>query len=139
MTDILSKEERSKRMRRIRSKGTQIEKRLGKALWARGLRYRKNSPRVLGKPDFAFCRQKVAVFCDSEFWHGRHWKTAKERFKSNRDYWIPKIEGNIRRDRYVTKALRSEGWIVLRFWVKDLQRNHEKCVDRIVEAVRIRQ
>ncbi len=135
LTDILSKEERSERMRRIRSKGTRIERLLGKALWAEGLRYRKNNPKVLGKPDFTFRRQRVAVFCDSEFWHGKDWKKNKTRFKSNLDYWIPKIEGNIRRDREVTRRLKAEGWTVLRFWTKDVDRDTDYCVSRVIEAV----
>ena len=134
-TDILSKEQRRERMQRIRSKGTRIEIVLGKALWAQGLRYRKNDSRVFGKPDFTFKRHRIAVFCDSEFWHGKDWKQAKRRFKSNHDYWLAKIERNIQRDIEVNRKLRSEGWIVLRFWAKELQKKTDACVKQIVDAI----
>lgn len=134
-TDILTKEERSERMRRIRSKGTKIEKLLAKELWARGLRYRKNDSRVFGKPDFTFRGRKVAVFCDSEFWHGKTWRRSKLRFKSNQDYWLKKIVGNMRRDRLVNRRLKAEGWTVLRFWTKDLVANSECCVQAIERLV----
>lgn len=133
--DFLSKEQRSERMQRIRSKGTRIEVLLGKALWAKGLRYRKNDRTVLGKPDFTFKRVKVAVFCDSEFWHGKNWKKAKERIKGNQEYWLAKIERNIRRDREVNLKLRNEGWIVLRFWGKDLQKGIDFFVEKVAEAI----
>lgn len=111
---------------------------VGKALWARDLRYRKNDPKVFGKPDFTFKRLKIAVFCDSEFWHGKDWKQTRKRFKSNRDYWLAKIERNIQRDMEVNKRLRNEGWTVLRFWAKDLQKNLDVCVDQIIGTIATR-
>ncbi|MGQ0541710.1 MAG: very short patch repair endonuclease [Blastocatellia bacterium] len=133
--DILTKEQRRERMQRIRSKGSRIEVLLGKALWTRGLRYRKNDPRVFGKPDFTFKRRKVAVFCDSEFWHGKNWRQAKRRIKGNQEYWLAKIERNIRRDREVNRNLRKEGWVVLRFWAKDLQKDPNMCAQKVEEAI----
>lgn len=133
--DILTKEERRQRMRRIRSTGSHIERIFGKALWAKGLRYRKNDRTVFGKPDFTFKGCKIAVFCDSEFWHGKDWKKAKKRIKGNQEYWLAKIERNIRRDREVNRKLRKEGWIVLRFWAKDLQKDTGFCVDQVTEAI----
>lgn len=122
-------------MRRIRSKGTKIEKLVGKALWSKGIRYRKNDARVLGKPDFCFYRLKIAVFCDSEFWHGKDWRKTKKRFKGNQEYWLAKIERNMRRDREVTRRLRKDGWIVLRFWSKDLQKDIDFYADYVSEVV----
>ena len=81
-------------MRQVKSKGTKIEKMLMKELWSRGLRYRKNVTSIYGKPDIVFISKKVAVFCDSEFWHGFNWEERKKDFKTNQEFWIPKIERN---------------------------------------------
>ncbi|MDR2089158.1 MAG: very short patch repair endonuclease, partial [Clostridiales Family XIII bacterium] len=92
-----TKEQISYNMQRIRSKDSRIELLLRKELWRRGLRYRKNVSGIEGKPDIVFLGKKVAVFCDSEFWHGYNWEERKSDFKSNRDFWIPKIERNMLR------------------------------------------
>ena len=125
-------------MQAIRSKDTGIEIALRKELWKRGLRYRKNCKDLPGKPDIVFKGKKVAVFCDSEFWHGFDWENRKEHIGTNRDYWIPKIERNIEKDREVSIQLESMGFTVLRFWGKEIQKNLIKCADRIEEAVRHR-
>ena len=125
-------------MQAIRSKDTGIEIALRKELWNRGLRYRKNCKDLPGKPDIVFKGKKVAVFCDSEFWHGFDWENRKEHIGTNRDYWIPKIERNIEKDREVSIQLESMGFTVLRFWGKEIQKNLIKCADRIEEAVRHR-
>lgn len=120
----------------IRSKDTSIEVLLRKELWKRGLRYRKNDSTVTGKPDIVFKRRRIAVFCDSEFWHGYDWKRRQQAIKSNRNYWIPKIERNIERDLFVNSALRDQGWIVLRFWGKDIRTSLSACADIIEKTVR---
>lgn len=116
MADDLTPEQRRRNMQAIRSKDTTIELRLRKALWERGVRYRKNYKKLIGKPDIAITKYKIAVFCDSDYWHGYDWENRNQRIKSNRDYWVPKIERNMERDREVTVALQNEGWLVLRFW-----------------------
>lgn len=116
MADDLTPEQRRKNMQAIRSKDTSIEIKLRKALWEKGIRYRKNYKAVIGKPDIAITKCKIAVFCDSDYWHGYDWENRNQRIKSNREYWIPKIERNMERDRQVTKALEDDGWLVLRFW-----------------------
>lgn len=128
----------SKNMRNIRTKGSDIELLLRKELWCRGLRYRKNVATVIGKPDIAFIGKKVAVFCDSEFWHGYNWETQQEDFTTNREFWIDKIERNIQHDKEVTSRLRDEGWIVLRFWGKELRRDISSCADLIEAAIQSR-
>ena len=107
-------------------------------LWRRGLRYRKNNTKVLGKPDITFKSRKIAIFCDSEFWHGYDWDHRKDDFKSNRDFWIPKIERNMERDKEVTAALEEDGWIVLRYWGKDIMARTSEIADEIEEIVRTR-
>lgn len=127
--DVHSKEIRSKNMKAIKSSGSKIEKTLGKALWNNNCRYRKNDKSVFGKPDFVFKGKKVAVFCDGEFWHGKDWEIRKNNLNSNKEFWINKIEGNIKRDQKVNQTLRDSGWIVLRFWGKDILNNTEKCAE----------
>lgn len=122
-------------MSRIRCKDTGIEKRLRAELWSRGLRYVKNPKDVPGKPDIVFKRQKVAVFCDSEFWHGFDWNNRKKDFGTNREFWIEKIERNIRRDEEVNDILRREGWTVIRFWGKEIINNAQGCGEIVEKAM----
>lgn len=131
-------EQISYNMSRVRSSGSLIELELGKALWALGLRYRKQYARVAGKPDFAIVFARVAVFCDSSFWHGRDWPNSAAAIKSNRRFWIPKIERTIARDREVNRALRQLGWLVLRFWDTQILKNPERCAQRVLNTVRRR-
>ena len=134
--DRLTPEQRHKNMQAIKNKDSEIELILRKELWKRGLRFRKNVKNVFGHPDIAFIGKKVAVFCDSEFWHGYDWEHRKADIKSRRDFWIPKIERNMQRDIEVTEVLKSDGWIVLRFWGKEIKKDVCKCADIIETAVK---
>lgn len=136
--DILTKEQRSKTMRAIKNKDSKIEIKLREALWNKGARYRKNYKKIVGCPDIAFPSKKIAIFCDSEFWHGFDWDNKKNKIKSNRDFWIPKIERNIQRDKEVNRALKNEGWIVLRFWGKEIKKNLDHCVNKIINVIQER-
>ena len=127
-------EQISHNMRQVKNKDSAIELALRKELWHRGLRYRKNVKTIYGKPDIAFIGKKIAVFCDSEFWHGYAWEITQDEFQSRRDFWIPKIERNIQRDKEVNEKLRSKGWIVLRFWGKEIKRDVGACADMIQRA-----
>ena len=129
-------EQRRKNMQAVKNKDSKIEVILRKELWNRGLRYRKNSSKVFGKPDIVVIGKKVAVFCDSEFWHGYDWEHKKVEIKSRRDFWIPKIERNMQRDIEVTEKLTADGWTVLRFWGNDIKKNPGKCADVIEKAVK---
>lgn len=131
-----TKEQISYNMKRVKCKDSDIEQLLRKELWSRGLRYQKNVKTILGKPDIVFKGKKVAVFCDSEFWHGYDWEHKNQEIKSRREFWIPKIERNIERDREVTKALEAEGWVVLRFWGKQIRKELISCADIIEETLR---
>ena len=128
-------EQRRKNMQAVKNKDSQIELLLRKELWNRGIRYRKNSTKIFGKPDIVFIGKKIAVFCDSEFWHGYNWEERKKDFKSHQEFWIPKIERNIERDKEVNVKLESEGWIVLRFWGNEIKKNTAQCADIIEKAV----
>jgi len=127
-------EQRRKNMKAIKNKDSEIELLLRKELWNRNIRYRKNVKSIYGHPDIAFIRKKIAVFCDSEFWHGYNWGELKDTIHTRRDFWIPKIERNIQRDKEVTEQLTKDGWIVLRFWGKEILTDVKRCAD-IIQSV----
>ena len=136
MSDRHTPEQRRKNMQAVKNKDSKIECLLRNELWKRGLRYRKNVKSVYGHPDIAFIGKKVAVFVDSEFWHGQDWENRKSDFKSHQEFWIPKIERNIQRDIEVNEKLKNEGWTILRFWGKDITKNLQHCADTIEKAVK---
>lgn len=109
---------------------------LAKALWHRGVRYRLNYKRLPGSPDIAITRQKIAIFVDGEFWHGYQWEERKLRLKANREYWIQKIEENIRRDQRNNQLLADMGWKVLHFWEKDVLKNLDSCVETVLAEIK---
>lgn len=122
---------RSENMRRIKSKDTSIEILLRKELWKRGLRYQKNSKDVYGKPDIVFKGKRVAVFADSEFWHGKYLMEGKYIPKTNTEFWVKKIERNIERDKAVNQKLEDDGWTILRFWESDIRNRLPECADKV--------
>lgn len=126
-----------KNMSRIRGKDTSIEIVLRKALWAKGYRFRKNYKMLPGRPDIALTKYHIAIFCDSEFFHGKDWEKLKVKLESgaNPNYWVPKIQRNIDRDVEKDKRLRAMGWSVLHFWGKDILRNTDECVKIIEEMI----
>jgi DNA mismatch endonuclease (patch repair protein) len=108
---------------------------LRKALWHEGIRYRKNLKTLPGSPDIAITKYKIAIFCDGEFWHGKNWEEKKESFKTNRDFWIAKIDRNIMRDNINEKKLENMGWVVLRFWGNEINKSLADCVNEIKEVI----
>jgi len=135
--DNLTESQRHKNMANIRSKDTSIEVTLRKALYHRGIRYRKNYSALPGKPDIAITKYRIAVFCDSEFFHGKDWDKQQLRISNgdNSNYWLKKIQRNIERDDEVNKALRFRDWTVLRFWGKDILNHTEDCIRTIEETI----
>ena len=129
--------QRSKTMSRIKGKDTSIEIKLRKALWNKGYRYRKNYKAIAGSPDIALTKYKIAIFCDSEFFHGKDWEVLKPRLEkgNNPDYWIPKIQRNMERDREKDLALLFSGWTVIHFWGKDILKDINGCIRVIEEAI----
>ena len=122
-------------MARVRSSGSEIERVLGSAMWRQGIRYRKQYRKLPGRPDYVVVHAKVAIFCDSSFWHGRGWPDSSAAFHTNRHFWLPKIEGNIRRDAEVNELLAHRGWTVLRFWDDDILKRTDACVARVLAAI----
>lgn len=137
MADVLTKEQRRKNMQRIRSKDTKIEVLLRKALWHQGIRYRKNYSKIPGKPDIAITKYKIAVFCDSEFFHGKDWEDLRPRLLKgdNGEFWVKKIGKNREHDEEVNKKLAFLGWTVIRFWGTDIKKNLDDCVHVVEESV----
>lgn len=133
--DILTPEQRRKSMQGNKSAGTKPELILAKAMYAAGLRYRKNSKSITGTPDFSFKKYKVAVFADGDFWHGRNWEEKRKKVGANAAFWFEKIERNIERDYKVNKKLCEDGWTVLRFWETDISKNLERCVAKVQQAI----
>jgi DNA mismatch endonuclease (patch repair protein) len=130
-----SKEQRSKIMSAIRSTNTKDEVRLAKTLWHLGYRYRKNNRTVFGKPDLTFKKLKIAIFVDSEFFHGKDWETQKDRVKTNTESWQKKIERNIQRDVEVNNYLEAQNWKVIRFWSHEIEKNLENCIAIIQQEI----
>jgi DNA mismatch endonuclease (patch repair protein) len=130
-------EKTSRNMKKIKSRDTSIELSLRKALWHKGYRYRKNYKVLPGSPDIAITKYKIAIFCDSEFFHGKDWEKLESRLRKgkNPDYWIAHIEENMARDRRNDKLLKFEGWTVIHFWGKELKKDSDACVRVIEEAI----
>jgi len=125
----------SKIMRKIRSNNTKAEVLLRKSLWLAGVRYRKNFKKLPGSPDIAVTKNKLAIFIDGEFWHGRNWETEKQKIKSNQAYWLPKIERNMERDLNNNRALILIGFTVIRFWESEVLKDLQGCVDKIMKSL----
>ena len=137
MTDILTPIQRKKNMQNIKSEDTKIEVMLRKALWHKGYRYRKNFKNLPGKPDIVLTQYKIAIFCDSEFFHGKDWEVLKPRLEkgNNSEFWIKKITRNRERDDEINKQLLFMGWTVIRFWGNDIKKNTEECIRVIEETI----
>jgi len=125
--DVHSAFQRSKNMSAIKSSGTKAELQLSKALWSLGHRYRKNNKTIFGKPDLTFKKYKIAIFIDSEFFHGKDWETRKKP-ATNAEFWKKKIGRNIERDKEVNEHLTLSGWTVLRFWSAEVRKNLPHCI-----------
>ena len=127
----------SNNMRKIHSKDTSIELLLRKALWYKGYRYRKNYKALPGSPDIVLTKYKIAIFCDSEFFHGKDWEILKLRLEKgkNPDFWIKKIERNRNRDYENDKKLLFLGYTVLHFWGQDISKHTDECLQTIEEAI----
>lgn len=131
--DKISKEQRSQNMKAIRSKDTTIEIALRHALWEKGIRYRKNCKKLPGKPDIVILKHKLAIFCDSEFWHGKNYSDSMFVHSDNSEYWTRKIQNNVARDKIVNEQLNALGYHVLRFWGKDITKNIKECLQKILD------
>jgi DNA mismatch endonuclease (patch repair protein) len=135
MADNLTPEQRSYMMSRVRSTDTTPELAVRRLAHARGLRFRKHCAWLPGRPDLVFVAAKVVVFVDGDYWHGWRFPVRKDKLLP---YWRGKIERNRRRDLSNFKKLRRDGWVVIRLWEHEVERDAERCIDRIEAAVRQR-
>lgn len=124
-------------MSRIRGKDTSIEVKLRKALWAKGYRFRKNYKGLPGSPDIALTKYKVAVFCDSEFFHGKDWDILRPKLEQGKNpgYWVSKIQRNMERDQEKDNLLRFTDWTVIHLWGKEILQDTDECIKIIEEAI----
>lgn len=127
--------ERSKLMSKIKGSNTKPEQKLCKFLWNLNLRYRKNVKKLPGTPDIVLSKYSMVIFIDGEFWHGYKWNEKKAKIKSNRDFWIPKIERNIQRDITINEFYKNHGWTVLRFWEHEIKKEFHKCIILILQNI----
>ena len=118
-------------MSRIRGTNTKIDLKMKKLLEENKIKH-EMYPKMFGNPDFALKNKKIIVFCDGDFWHGYKYNEKK---KPSKKYWRDKIETNMKRDKRITKKLRSEGWSVLRFWEHDIEKRTGVCIDRIIRKI----
>jgi len=116
MTDTLTSKKRSELMSKVRGKDTQPELLVRKFLFAHGFRYRKNDPRLPGKPDIVLRKYKTVIFVHGCFWHGHENCSLGRLPKSRVDYWREKIEKNQLRDQRVEEELEADGWRCLIIW-----------------------
>jgi DNA mismatch endonuclease (patch repair protein) len=119
-------------MGKIRGKNTKPELAFRKALWAAGYRYRIDSRKLIGRPDVVLNRYKTVVFIDGEFWHGYNWAERKSKIKTNKEFWIAKIERNMQRDEEVNTELKGLGYTVFRFWEKEIKKDLEGCLQKVI-------
>lgn len=128
--------ERSKMMGKIRGKNTKPELQFRKALWAAGYRYRVDYKKLIGKPDIVLNKYKTIIFIDGEFWHGYNWNERKGNIKTNKEFWIPKIERNLQRDREVNAALEALGYTVFRFWEREIKKELDNCLEQVISHLK---
>ena len=126
-------------MSRIRGKDTGLELALRRALSENGVHYRLYSNKVFGHPDLCLEKLKIAIFCDSEFWHGYHFEENEAKIHSNRSYWIPKIKRNIARDEEVNRVLKEQGYLGRRYWGKEIEKGLPRVVEEILGRIRERE
>ena len=135
MSDVMTPEQRSRAMSHIKGKDTSIEVLLRKALWHKGIRYRKNYKKLPGSPDIAITKYRIAIFCDSEFFHGYNWEIKKQKLGHNREYWIKKIERNMTRDRENNFKLIALDWVPMHFWGQEIQEHTGECVEAVEDLI----
>jgi len=119
-------------MARVRTKSTEPEIVLRRAIWIRGFRYRLH-PKIPGRPDFVFTRTRIAVFVDGCFWHGcpRHGTLPA----TNRQFWQLKMARNVARDRRVNAQLAAAGWQVVRIWEHQIEQNLDRTVRKVLKIL----
>ncbi|WP_446051130.1 very short patch repair endonuclease [Zobellia laminariae] len=125
--------QRSKIMSKIKGKNTKPELTFRKALYAAGYRYRIDYKKLIGKPDIVLKKYKTVIFIDGEYWHGYNWEERKPKVKTNREFWIAKIERNIQRDQEVNRELDLLEYKVFRFWETEIKKELDRCLAEVIQ------
>ena len=134
--DVLTRKQRHKSMIGNKGNDTKPEILLRKALWHRGIRYRKNWRKLTGCPDIVLTRQKIAIFVDGDFWHARGYQDRPgSQIDANQSYWQKKLARNVERDREVNDQLTEQGWLVLRFWESDIKKDLDSVLAEILSFI----
>jgi DNA mismatch endonuclease (patch repair protein) len=137
MTDTHTPEIRRYNMSRIRGKDTAPEIIVRKFLWDLGYRYRLHVSALPGKPDVVLTKYRTVIFVNGCFWHGHKRCRDFVMPKSRRDYWIPKIQNNIKKDKLYKKELRKLSWNVCTVWECQLKKNvANKTLSRLATQLR---
>lgn len=134
MTDVLTPEQRKKNMSAIKGKNTKPEIKIRKLLWENSIRGYRIHYDLPGKPDITFTKYKIAIFIDGCYWH-----KCPECFrepKTNTEFWMKKINGNVERDQKITKELEDSGWTVLRFWEHEVRKDTENIISIILDTIK---
>lgn len=132
--DNLTKEQRRKNMQNIRSKGTSPERSVMRELKRRKIYFASHVDSIIGKPDIVFRRKKIAIFIDSDFWHGHPKRCIMP--QTNINYWTAKIVRNRKRDKEVTRCLKQDGWKVIRLWEFNVRNRFDKCIKKILDELK---
>ena len=132
MADRITKEQRRKNMAAIRSV-SKLETQFSKALWKKGIRYRRNVRKLFGSPDISIEKYKVVIFIDSCFWHKCPLHFTRP--KSNQEFWDKKISRNVERDKEVTNYYEENDWNIIRFWEHEVRKDFEATVSKAVEFI----
>lgn len=132
MTDKITPEQRSKVMQSIHAQ-SKLENQISKALWKKGLRFRKNVRNLYGTPDISIKKYKLVIFIDSCFWHScpLHGKMPK----SNQEFWQKKLQRNVEHDKEVTSYYLDKGWNIMRIWEHDIKENFDHIIEIIFSFV----
>ena len=130
---------RSKIMSKIRGKNTKPELAFRKALYAAGYRYRVDYKKLIGKPDIVLKKYRTVIFIDGEYWHGFNWEERKPKIKTNREFWIAKIERNMQRDAEVNEELNRQGYKVFRFWETEIKKELDGCLKEVLMHLQLQQ
>ena len=134
--DVLTRKQRHKSMIGNKGNDTKPEILLRKALWHRGIRYRKNWRKLTGCPDIVLTRQKIAIFVDGDFWHARGYQDRPgSQIETNQSYWQKKLARNVERDIEVNDQLTEQGWLVLRFWESDIKKDLDSVLAEILSYI----
>ena len=136
MVDIFSKEKRHDVMSKIKGKDTKIEIKVRYWLFHKGIRYRKNCKNILGRPDIAIKKYKIAIFVHGCFWHGHENCKYYRIPKSNIEFWQSKIEKNRERDKKIIECLENEGWQVFVIWGCMLKEGFEGLMESLYEDIK---